>query len=184
MNEIRAIAGTCGKGNGTYESGIFRLPEGGQRPVEALTEIEIHGDVANDAHWVGQIASGLKGVFASSVKISGPLGLAANAVGAGLGAINEGSQPRAVINATFEDGATLVALMDLGIASLIRNDREVVRRALIRAGLSASQATRPDEQDTSPSLTSQAVEVVTEAADAAGAALTSAIGIFKRPATP
>lgn len=180
MNEIKVIAGSCGKGAGTYETGLFRMPEGGQRAVETLAEIEIHGDVAPEAHWVGQIASGLKGVFSSSIKIAGPLGLAANALGAGLGAINEGSRPRAVINARFEDGSIIVALMDLGVANLIHNDREVVRRALTRAGHSVQPAQAEDEA-APQTLGSHAAEVISEATDAASAAFSSAIGIFKRP---
>lgn len=184
MNEIKIIAGTYGKGTGSYESGLFKLPEGGQRAVETLSELEIHGDVAPEAHWVGQIASGLKGVISSSVKIAGPLSLAASAVGAGLNSINEGARPRAVINAVFEDGSTIIALVDLGIANLIQNDREVIRRALLRAGHSL-QGTRhvAESTDQSQSLTAQAAEVIHEASDAASAALSSAIGMFKRPSS-
>lgn len=180
MNEIKVIAGTCGKGIGAYESGLFKMPEGGQRAVETLVELEIHGDVAPEAHWVGQIASGLKGVFSSSIKIAGPLSLAASAVGAGLGAINEGSRPRAVINAIFDDGSVIIALTDLGVANLIQNDRDVIRRALLRAG-HLPQPAQHDSSDPSPSFSTQAAEVIHEATDAASAALSSAIGIFKRP---
>lgn len=180
MNEVKIIAGTCGKGPGSYESGLFKMPEGGQRAVETLAELEIHGDVAPEAHWVGQIASGLKGVFSSSIKIAGPLSIAASAVGAGLGAINEGSKPRAVINAIFDDGSVIIALVDLGVANLIQNDREVVRRALLRAG-HVPQSAHHNPGEPSPSLGAQAAEAIHDATDAASAALSSAIGIFKRP---
>lgn len=184
MNELKIIAGTCGKGIGAYESGLFKLPEGGQRAVETLVEIEIHGDVVPEAHWVGQIASGLKGVFSSSVKIAGPLSLAASAVGAGLGALNEGARPRAVINAVFEDGSVAIALTDLGVANLIQNDREVIRRALLRAGHLPQEAQRGSDTPVSGTgLGAHAADVIHEASDAASAALSSAIGIFKRPSS-
>ncbi len=184
MNEIKFIAGTCGKGAGTYEAGLFKMPEGGQRAVETLSDLEIHGDVAPEAHWVGQIASGLKGVLTSSVKIAGPLSLAASAVGAGLNSLNEGARPRAVINAVFEDGSMMIALVDLGLANLIQNDREVIRRALLRTGHVPQRTHNVSEgADTAPSLTAQAAEVIHEASDAASAALSSAIGMFKRPSS-
>ncbi|MGC5777444.1 hypothetical protein [Methylobacterium sp. NFXW15] len=52
------------------------------------------------------------------------------ALGAGLGALDEGPKQRALIEVRFQDDATFVAMTDIGIASLMENDRRVIESRL------------------------------------------------------
>ncbi|MGY2047368.1 hypothetical protein [Methylobacterium sp. JK268] len=186
MTSLQIIAGSCGKGTGHYTAGLLKTPDGREHGVESIIAVEVHGDVRSAPRWSGQLLNGIKGglAVASSLELSAPLALAAGALGAGLGAVSDEPRSLAVVEATFLDGGTIVAMADAGLAALIRNDRDVAQAAVARAAAMAA----PSEEaaaipETGTGLASQAFGAAAQAADAAGAAVTSAFSFFRRDKT-
>ncbi|GJE59306.1 hypothetical protein [Methylobacterium trifolii] len=179
MVEIKVVAGTCGKGRGGYEAGLFSTPDGLERSVEGLLTVEAHGDVAGARNWGGQVLDGLKGslALASNVDLSGTALLAASAL-APLSA----DEPRrqTLLEITFADGALLIALADTNLSALIENDREVLRRGFARAARRMAEPVAPAGSADETGLLTNATEAVQAAAGAAAASASSALGFMRR----
>lgn len=185
MADIKVVAGTCGKGRGTYEAGVLTGPDGVERSVESLRTIEAHGAIAGARNWGGQVLDGLKGslALASNIDLSGTALLAATA----LTAVSaDESQPQTLLEITFEDGGLLIALADPRLPALICNDREVLRRGFARAAQRvAPSVDGPGHADASLATTASeaaqaAVGAVQAVTGAAGASLSSALGFMRR----
>ncbi len=73
MAEIKVVAGSCGKGRGQYEAGVFTTPDGAERGVDAVVTIESHGGIAGERNWGEQVLTGLKGGLglASNLDLTG-----------------------------------------------------------------------------------------------------------------
>jgi hypothetical protein len=173
MADIKVVAGTCGKGRGTYEAGVLTGPDGVERSVESLRTIEAHGAIAGARNWGGQVLDGLKGSLALA-------STALTAVSA------DESQPQTLLEITFEDGGLLIALADPRLPALIGNDREVLRRGFARAAQRvAPSVDGPGHADASLATTASeaaqaAVGAVQAVTGAAGASLSSALGFMRR----
>lgn len=187
MAEIKVVAGNCGKGKGTYQTGLFTSPDGIERSVETLLTIEVHGDVAGARNWGGQVLDGLKGslALASNIDLSGTALLAVAALSP-LSA--DEPQKQTLLELTFEDGALLIAMADARLPALIENDRGVLRHGLVRAAqraVPAATLAAPSESTiltTATEAAQTAAGAVHAAAEAAGASLNSAFGFVRRTA--
>lgn len=177
MAEIKIVAGSCGKGRGVYEAGLFTTPDGVERGVETVVTIESHGGVAGERGWGEQVLTGIKGGLglASQLDLTGAAGLAASA----LAAVEaDEHRPKALVEIVFADGGLVVALADARLAALVAHDREVLRVGLARA---ASRLAAPLAPETASAGTLQAAsDAVQAAAEAAGSSLTSALGFVRR----
>lgn len=189
MADIKAVAGNCGKGRGTYEAGVLTSPDGVERSVESLRAVEAHGEVAGARNWGGQVLEGLKGslALASNIDLSGTALLAATALTA---VSTDESQPQTLLEITFQDGGLLIALADPRLPALISNDREVLRRGFARAAQRVSPSVDgPGQADPSLAATASgaaqaAVGAVQAVTGAAGASLSSAFGFVRRTVGP
>jgi hypothetical protein len=129
MTGLRVVDGTCGRGSGTYDRGVFAMPDGRSRGVETLTDLTVHGDPGGAPAWTDQVVKGLQGALKPTERLPRPLGLAASAIGAGLGLFD-----RAVrFTATFADGSTAAIEADAALPACIARDRDVVRGVAARA---------------------------------------------------
>lgn len=177
MSGLQIVAGAFGKGHGQYEAGEFSFPDGSRRAVETVASIEAHSGVAAKQNWGSSLLGGLKGglALASNLELSGTLALAASAVGAGLSSLDENgeSKPCALIEVTFSDGAGFLALAAQPLSALIENDREVVRRAIVRFAGAAPMIEQPSALP--GSLVDTAAGAATTAAEVAGAALKTTV---------
>lgn len=45
MADLTIIAGECGRGTGTYDTGLFTVPQGLGRGVETVAAVILHGGV-------------------------------------------------------------------------------------------------------------------------------------------
>jgi hypothetical protein len=175
--ELTIVAGECGRGSGEYDTGLFKLPTG-ERGAEGVAKIVVHGGVGEKQSALGQVLDGLRGglALAHHLDLSAPVSVAASALGAGLSALDNGPKQRALIEVIFVDGATFVAMSDVGIAALMENDRRVIQLAEGRL-----RAT-PMVEGTSESVTGLGERVIASAsgaADAAGSAVSSAFSFIK-----
>ncbi|AWN48767.1 hypothetical protein DK419_22440 [Methylobacterium terrae] len=177
MAEIKIVAGSCGKGRGQYEAGVFTTPDGIERGVDAVVTIESHGGVAGERGWGEQVLTGIKGGLglASTLDLTGAAGLAASA----LAAVEaDENQPKALVEIAFVDGGFIVALADARLTALVMHDREVLRVGFARAANRVAALPTPDAS--AGRALQAAGDVVQAAAEAAGNSLNSALGFVRR----
>lgn len=177
MAELTIVAGECGRGAGEYDTGLFKLPTGA-RGAETVAKVVVHGGVGEKTSTLGQMLSGLRGglALAQHLDLSTPVSLAASAVGAGLGALDSGPKQRALIEVAFLDGASLVAMTDVGIAALMENDRRVIQLAAGRLNPTPAPV---EGAEASAGLGDRLVASASDAADAAGSAMSTALSFIK-----
>ena len=118
--------------------------------------------------------------MASSLELTGVAAIAAGALTNGLSALDDSGSdaPRALIDITFTNGDTVVALAHPALAALLLHDRDVVTRTVerlratlqVEAALSARQATILEDPQSTGNLL----------ADRASSALTSAFDFIRR----
>jgi hypothetical protein len=131
MTEILIFAGTCGEGSGSYESGVFTLPDGNVRGVEDLADLILpHGPEAASRR--GGIARGLRDALSATGPLPRPLGLAASVLGIGLDVLGADGRPSPAMELVFTDGATASIRTEADVVAQIVRDREVVRLAVVR----------------------------------------------------
>ncbi|MCJ2106777.1 hypothetical protein MKK70_15625 [Methylobacterium sp. E-041] len=171
------VAGECGRGSGEYDTGLFTLPAGGDRGAETIATVTVHGGVGEKQSTLGQVLTGLRGglALAQQMDLTMPVTVAATALGAGLGALDSGPKQRALIEVVFQDGTTMLAMTDVGIAALMENDRRVIQLAAERFN--------PEPALIAPSETGIAAKVIASAEDAAhtaGSAVSGAFSFIKK----
>lgn len=133
MTEIVILGGTCGTGPGTYDLGLFHLPDGTARGVEDLVDLILPQESgATPATRRGGIARGLRDALAATGPLPRPLGLAASVLDAGLDVLGGEARPGPTLDLRFADGATATIRTDAEGAARIGRDREVVRLAGLR----------------------------------------------------
>ncbi|MCF4127276.1 hypothetical protein [Methylobacterium sp. SyP6R] len=177
MAEIKVVAGSCGKGRGQYEAGVFTTPDGAERGVDAVVTIESHGGIAGERNWGEQVLTGLKGGLglASNLDLTGATGLAASA----LAAVEaDESRPKALVEIAFTDGGFIVALADARLAALVTHDREVLQVGFARAA--SRVAALPASAMPAGGTLQAASDAVQATAEAAASGLTSAFGFVRR----
>lgn len=180
MARFRVVGGSWTAGAGAYEAGLFTMPDGSVRGIEDLVSLTTAGDAPADPHWADQIVGGLRSALASTVRLPLPLDLAASTVRAGLDALGEGLHRRATMEARFADGSSLVAVVEAGTVSLVRNDRAVILLAQARGALPGAAAGVPAELPGSAPPEGGAIRAGEAGAEAADAALTSIFEYEKR----
>lgn len=139
MSEILLLGGTCGEGPGSYEAGVFHLPDGSARGVEDLADLTVSHGPEPASRRLG-IARGLRDALASTGPLPRPLGLAASVAGFGLDVIGGGGRPGASLELRFADGAIASIRTEADAAARIVQDRELVRLALLRRAVSTARA--------------------------------------------
>jgi len=177
MAELTIVAGECGRGSGEYDTGLFKLPDGRERGAEAIAAITVHGGVGERQSTLSQVLGGLRGglALAQQLDLTAPVTLAASALGAGLGALDEGPKQRALIEVRFQDDTTFVAMTDIGIASLMEDDRRVIQLAAERLGPEPELM-----QVDAPNIAARATASVGEAASVAGTAVSEAFSFIRK----
>ncbi|MDH3032563.1 MULTISPECIES: hypothetical protein [Methylobacterium] len=60
MADLTIIAGECGRGSGTYDTGLFTLPQGLGRGVETVVAVILHGGVEGRQTMMEQVVTGLR----------------------------------------------------------------------------------------------------------------------------
>lgn len=131
MTAIRITDGGCGVGAGTYEDGVFTMPDGTQRGAETLSAVQGPATGEPPAHWSRDVLRGLQGAVASARVLPAPLSVAASAFGLGIDVL--AAKPAAVVlRVSFMDGAEAVIEADAALAGLVERDRAVIRAALSR----------------------------------------------------
>ncbi|PIK73256.1 hypothetical protein CS379_09415, partial [Methylobacterium frigidaeris] len=98
----------------------------------------------------------------------------ATAVGAGLSALDGGPRQKAVLEVRFADGASFVAMTDVGVAALMENDRRVIQLAAPRLTNQPIPLT-PEE----PGISARAIEAASDAVESASSAVSSAFSFIK-----
>ncbi|MGU3362669.1 hypothetical protein ACLBWX_20275 [Methylobacterium sp. M6A4_1b] len=131
MIAIQITAGTFGPGPGSYEFGVFGLPDGSLRGVEDLEDLVVAPPERETPRRSG-IARGLREALAATGPLPNPLGLAAAIAQAGLDVLGGDAQPAWSVELRFRDGASALVRTDAETAARIERDREVVRRAGLR----------------------------------------------------
>lgn len=58
MADLTIIAGECGRGSGTYDTGLFTLPQGLGRGVETVVAVILHGGVEGKQTMMEQVVTG------------------------------------------------------------------------------------------------------------------------------
>jgi hypothetical protein len=189
--DLTIIAGECGRGTGTYDTGLFTVPQGLGRGVETVAAVILHGGVEGRQTMMEQVVTGLRenaalrgGVaLAQTIDPSNSLAIAASVVSVGLTALDGAPRQKALIEVQFEDGASFVGTADAGVAALIENDRRVLLLAAPR--LRSHQPVTAQEQ-IGESVTAKmlaaasgtAGAVASGAASVAGSAVSSALGFL------
>lgn len=181
MADLTIVAGECGRGGGEYDTGVFKMPGLPDRGAETIAEIVVHGGVGEKQSTLSQMLGGLRGglALAQQLDLSAPVNVATSALGAGLGALDSGPKQKALIEIRFLDGATLLAMTDIGIAALMENDRRVIQVAASRlSGLAATH--EPASASSEAGFGATTLNVVSDVAETTGAAMSSALGYLKR----
>lgn len=182
MPALTVVSGSYGKGSAEYEHEVLKLPKGVARPVDEIEAIELHGSVAGEEGdgWASEIFRSLKSGLSIASNLSGPAGLAAGALSGGLSALDqEKDAPRALLDITFRDGASVVALAHPALAALILHDRDVVTRTAERlreAIEAAAKAAAPK----GPGLIEGAQAATGALADKASSILSSTLDLVRR----
>ncbi len=179
MADLTIIAGGCGRGSGTYDTGLFTLPQGLGRGVETVAAVILHGGVEGKQTMMEQVVTGLRenaalrgGVaLAQTIDPSNSLAIAASVVSVGLTALDGAPRQKALIEVQFEDGASFVGTADAGVAALIENDRRVLLLAAPR--LRSHQPITAQEQ-IGESVTAKMLAAASGTAGAAGAVASGA----------
>jgi hypothetical protein len=139
MTEISFSSEDFGDGPGSYDMGVFHLPNGQVRGIEDVADLILpDASGAVPVARRGGIARGLRDALAASGPLPRPLGLAASVVGFGLDVL--GADGRAALSSVelrFADGTTATIRVDGQCAAQIGRDREVVRMAALRQARSA-----------------------------------------------
>ena len=177
MADLTIVAGEVGRGAGLYDTGLFTLPDGSMRGAETIVDVIVHGGVDKNQSLVGHLIGGLRGgvALASHLDLTAPVNLAAAAIGSGLNALDNGPRQSALIEVKFLDGATFVAMADVGISSLMENDRRVIQAAAPRLHPPAVQNFAEAESG----IATRAVEAASSAVGSAGSAVSNAFGFIK-----
>lgn len=181
MADLTIVAGECGRGGGAYDTGVFQLPVSPDRGAETIAEIVVHGGVSEKQSTISQMLGGLRDglALAQQLDLSAPVNVAASALGAGLGTLDHGPKQKALIEIRFLDGATLVAMTDVGVAALMENDRRVIQLAAKRLReKTAVHEIVPASSEAGIGAT--AMSAVSDVAGTTGAAMSSAFGYLKR----
>jgi hypothetical protein len=130
MIAIQIISGTFGPGAGSYEFGVFALPDGSRRGVEDLESSALRPPDQPPRR--SGIARGLREALAATGPLPNPFGFAASLVHAGLDVLGGDAGPAWSVELRFRDGAGALIRVDGETAAQIERDREVVRRASLR----------------------------------------------------
>lgn len=182
MADLTIIAGECGRGTGTYDTGLFTVPQGLGRGVETVAAVILHGGVEGRQTMMEQVVTGLRenaalrgGVaLAQTIDPSNSLAIAASVVSVGLTALDGAPRQKALIEVQFEDGASFVGTADAGVAALIENDRRVLLLAAPR--LRSHQPVTAQEQ-IGESVTAKMLAAASGTAGAAGAVASGAASV-------
>jgi hypothetical protein len=143
MIAIQIISGTFGAGPGSYEFGVFGLPDESLRGIEDLETLTLAPPEQAVPRRTG-IARGLREALVATGPLPNPLGLAASLMHAGLDVLGGDAQPAWSVELRFRDGVHAIIRTDAETAAQIERDREVVRRASLRLS-SPSPAESPAE---------------------------------------
>ncbi|KQQ24814.1 hypothetical protein ASF58_15235 [Methylobacterium sp. Leaf125] len=143
MIAIQIISGTFGAGPGSYEFGVFGLPDGSLRGVEDLETLTLAPPEQVVPRRTG-IARGLRDALVATGPLPNPLGLAASLMHAGLDVLGGDARPTWSVELRFRDGVQALVRTDAETAAQIERDREVVQRASLRLPPPRS-AVPPDE---------------------------------------
>lgn len=108
-------------------------------------------------------------------------------VSAGLTALDGAPRQKALVEVSFQDGASFVATVDAGVAALIENDRRVVTLAAPRLRMNQPVAAQEQIGDTvtasmraaASGATTAAAVTASGAAAAATSAMSNALGFIK-----
>ena len=131
MIAIQIISGTFGAGPGSYEFGVFGLPDGSLRGVEDLETLTLAPPEQAVPRRTG-IARGLRAALVATGPLPNPLGLAASFMHAGLDVLGRDARPAWSVELRFRDGVRAIIRTDAETAAQIKRDREVVQRASLR----------------------------------------------------
>lgn len=181
MPALNIVSGSYGKGSATYDREAFTLPTGLVRPVDEIASVEVHGGVAGDDRdgWASEIVRSLKGGLSIASTLSGVAGIAAGALSTGLSTLDDSKDaPRALLDISFRDGASIVALAHPALAALILHDRDVVARTVERLRESVEASVAAAAQ--SPSLLENAQAATSALTGKAGAVFSSALDLIRR----
>lgn len=132
MSDIRITAGSWEAGDGTYEAGLLRLPNGEVRGLEECVELSIQNCSETGARRRAGIVGGLRSALSAAGPLPQPLDLAASFVGLGLGALGGDLHALLSVTARFGDGAHAAIVTDPATAAAMMRDREVIHLALLR----------------------------------------------------
>lgn len=182
MPALTVVSGSYGKGQATYDREVLTLPGGRERPVDEIVSIDAHGAVAgNDRDgWASDIMRSVKSGLSLASALSGPAGIAAGALSSGLSTLdNDKDAPRALLDITFKDGDSVVALAHPALAALLLHDRDVVARTITRLE-STVRAAIAAEAPAGTSLLTDAQAAAGALADKAGSTLLSALDLIRR----
>lgn len=131
MIDILILDGTCGHGPGSYQDGLFHMPDGSLRGAEDLQDLTISSASEAPPRRQG-IARGLRDALTATGPLPRPLGFAASVVGFGLDVLGGDERAWLRLELHFTDGAVAWIRTDAAGAARIEGDREVVRLALQR----------------------------------------------------
>ncbi|GEP08608.1 hypothetical protein [Methylobacterium gnaphalii] len=159
MSGFSIDEGPCGAGAGSYEAGLFTLPDGTARGVETIARLSRRSAPSRGSALPGFLGS-LRKALPTAGRLAMPARLAVSTVRAGLGVIEEGLGPDqdepAVVEIAFADGTMIVARMPPALIAALRRDREVALGALGRAAVGKPAPTEEsvEAQEASEALTS------------------------------
>lgn len=143
MTKILITAGTCGEGPGSYEMGVFSLPDGRMRGVEDLVDLA-SSDVSESVARRTGIARGLREALAATGPLPRPLGLAASVLGVGLDVLGGDGRCGLTVEVRFADGARASIRADAEAAAQMVRDREVLQLAALRRARPSLPAPLPE----------------------------------------
>lgn len=152
MTAIEIAGGACGRGGGTYEDGLFTMPDGTTRGVETVLSLDLPEATAASSHWTGDLLRGLQGALASARTLPHPVSVAASAVGFGLGAF-EAKPPTVLLRVSFADGADAEIEAAADLATLLARDLAFARALLARQALHAPPPVFGGDDDADRAMT-------------------------------
>lgn len=133
MDAFGIEEGFCGAGTARYAGGLLTLPDGSVRGVETITRLSVKTP-EDGATRAGDVAGSLRETLGGTKPTSLPLRLALSTMRAGLGVIEEGLRPPRGVptEIEFADGTSIMALMPIEAAALLRRDNAIARGVLDR----------------------------------------------------